>query len=114
MLPILETNYNNPPFDTSNPAWAGQLCRNMTAISKENAASANPIQEWTPVLSPGDELSGDVGVSGWAHITTKLRSEEHTSELQSHSDLVCRLLLEKKKKTKYIHKETQTSTQHAN
>src|SRR5438034_5381601 len=26
----------------------------------------------------------------------KLRSEEHTSELQSHSDLVCRLLLEKK------------------
>src|SRR5947207_3961747 len=29
-----------------------------------------------------------------------LRSEEHTSELQSHSDLVCRLLLEKKKKTK--------------
>src|SRR5438034_6395818 len=30
------------------------------------------------------------------------RSEEHTSELQSHSDLVCRLLLEKKKKNKKI------------
>src|SRR5260370_5862164 len=29
---------------------------------------------------------------------TKLRSEEHTSELQSHLNLVCRLLLEKKKK----------------
>src|SRR5438034_2775572 len=28
------------------------------------------------------------------------RSEEHTSELQSHSDLVCRLLLEKKKTKK--------------
>src|SRR5260221_7159140 len=28
----------------------------------------------------------------------EVRSEEHTSELQSHSDLVCRLLLEKKKK----------------
>src|SRR5260221_1970604 len=27
-----------------------------------------------------------------------VRSEEHTSELQSHSDLVCRLLLEKKKR----------------
>src|SRR5260221_7520345 len=27
----------------------------------------------------------------------RVRSEEHTSELQSHSDLVCRLLLEKKK-----------------
>src|SRR5438034_2766890 len=29
---------------------------------------------------------------------SSVRSEEHTSELQSHSDLVCRLLLEKKKK----------------
>src|SRR5437588_7870833 len=29
------------------------------------------------------------------------RSEEHTSELQSHSDLVCRLLLEKKKTLPY-------------
>src|SRR5438132_9621982 len=34
--------------------------------------------------------------------TSKRRSEEHTSELQSHSDLVCRLLLEKKKKKKKI------------
>src|SRR5438034_7875814 len=31
---------------------------------------------------------------------SEVRSEEHTSELQSHSDLVCRLLLEKKKKQK--------------
>src|SRR5438034_5322955 len=46
-----------------------------------------------------------------AHILQRvLRSEEHTSELQSHSDLVCRLLLEKKnlktsriKDTAYIH-----------
>src|SRR5438034_4607890 len=30
------------------------------------------------------------------------RSEEHTSELQSHSDLVCRLLLEKKKESKSL------------
>src|SRR5690349_23687356 len=30
----------------------------------------------------------------------RLRSEEHTSELQSRRDLVCRLLLEKKKNTK--------------
>src|SRR2546427_5429757 len=31
---------------------------------------------------------------------SRKRSEEHTSELQSQSNLVCRLLLEKKKKTK--------------
>src|SRR5688572_31447625 len=33
------------------------------------------------------------------HTRASLRSEEHTSELQSQSNLVCRLLLEKKKKT---------------
>src|SRR5690242_20938607 len=42
------------------------------------------------------------------------RSEEHTSELQSHVNLVCRLLLEKKKKktkTKHIaHKKRNTPT----
>src|SRR3989440_8547459 len=32
------------------------------------------------------------------HLPVPVRSEEHTSELQSRSDLVCRLLLEKKKK----------------
>src|SRR5438034_8766207 len=31
-------------------------------------------------------------------LADEVRSEEHTSELQSHSDLVCRLLLEKKNK----------------
>src|SRR2546427_6265876 len=38
------------------------------------------------------------------HLTpeAKTRSEEHTSELQSQSNLVCRLLLEKKKKNNYI------------
>src|SRR5215211_8396348 len=42
-----------------------------------------------------------------AEIAERFRSEEHTSELQSHSDLVCRLLLEKKKKKKkyIIHKK---------
>src|SRR5438034_6740622 len=34
----------------------------------------------------------------WPSARCSSRSEEHTSELQSHSDLVCRLLLEKKKK----------------
>src|SRR5260221_7051071 len=49
---------------------------------------------------------GEIDSSGFALIPTFLgqdeseprRSEEHTSELQSHSDIVCRLLLEKKKK----------------
>src|SRR2546421_8878880 len=38
------------------------------------------------------------------------RSEEHTSELQSRSDLVCRLLLEKKKKKITKHQRQATTT----
>src|SRR5690349_22730611 len=40
------------------------------------------------------------GVKTDIPVTIKKRSEEHTSELQSRRDLVCRLLLEKKKKNK--------------
>src|SRR5690242_21613070 len=69
-----------------------------------------------------DQLGSDCGVCHWAlrvlgifrrpfavcfcsqeiklSKTNLPRSEEHTSELQSHVNLVCRLLLEKKKKTK--------------
>src|SRR5207247_10325879 len=41
------------------------------------------------------------------------RSEEHTSELQSRVDLVCRLLLEKKKKKQKMTKSHLTGTQNA-
>src|SRR5438034_2640942 len=56
------------------------------------------------MLHDGEQLS--VRVAEFLDVRNKLvgqlavaqpRSEEHTSELQSHSDLVCRLLLEKKK-----------------
>src|SRR2546427_3570341 len=42
------------------------------------------------------------------------RSEEHTSELQSQSNLVCRLLLEKKKKKKIIRTLLPKSNQNCN
>src|SRR5438067_10314789 len=41
---------------------------------------------------------------GHTHRPVGERSEEHTSELQSRFDLVCRLLLEKKKKTNRTHR----------
>src|SRR5438034_1830977 len=55
----------------------------------------------------GDQHHLDVrGLRGFTQLDRCLpaveRSEEHTSELQSHSDLVCRLLLEKKKKKKKL------------
>src|SRR5256886_10177990 len=45
------------------------------------------------VVAEGPQMSGTAGAPH-----QKKRSEEHTSELQSQSNLVCRLLLEKKKK----------------
>src|SRR5438034_7290833 len=72
-----------------------------------------PLQRY-PVTVEGDSLylGGDDSALGTgelfnglpsetidalARLARRERSEEHTSELQSHSDLVCRLLLEKKK-----------------
>src|SRR2546427_7309591 len=63
--------------------------------------------EWWITVFPGAAL-----------VTLVLRSEEHTSELQSQSNLVCRLLLEKKKKLHNIlsrrhvhHSNTSTTMQ---
>src|SRR5438034_3311607 len=42
----------------------------------------------------------------------RTRSEEHTSELQSHSDLVCRLLLEKKQKPPVAPRPPKDCTDH--
>src|SRR2546422_3148571 len=55
-----------------------------------------------------DAKDGRVAVRGWTEVfeltalqlAQRVRSEEHTSELQSRLHLVCRLLLEKKKKNK--------------
>src|SRR5438874_7240579 len=67
---------------------------------------------WPRMLSgPGRRLSGrrsTLPLRGYGVLGTSLlsyhhcRSEEHTSELQSRRDLVCRLLLEKKKNKKKL------------
>src|SRR4051812_49500490 len=55
-------------------------------------------------LSALEESGSCTARSGWAPCRSRFRSEEHTSELQSHVNLVCRLLLEKKKKlTQHTH-----------
>src|SRR2546430_3950888 len=54
---------------------------------------------YTTLFRSFDDVPGHVAFVGYAHIghgVTAHRSEEHTSELQSQSNLVCRLLLEKK------------------
>src|SRR5437773_5616409 len=62
----------------------------------------------TAKLDLAPQAPGLAAVSlGLSRIFPDDRSEEHTSELQSHHDLVCRLLLEKKKK-KYSNPSTCT------
>src|SRR2546430_13317532 len=52
-----------------------------------------------PLVQVHERLLGHVGNLAGDLLPPALRSEEHTSELQSQSNLVCRLLLEKKKTT---------------
>src|SRR3712207_7537553 len=59
----------------------------------EHAVRARPDHRPLPGRGPG----GDVRALQ-VHLRVRPRSEEHTSELQSRQYLVCRLLLEKKKK----------------
>src|SRR2546427_8249673 len=54
--------------------------------------------------SPGGDTPNFARNAASTTTRSALRSEEHTSELQSQSNLVCRLLLEKKKKHKKKHK----------
>src|SRR2546427_4865983 len=62
-------------------------CRLLVAVTKYSVTSVRPSARLSPgSVPPIDPPRGSAD-----------RSEEHTSELQSQSNLVCRLLLEKKK-----------------
>src|SRR3712207_8240144 len=67
------------------PAGTGVLLKLVAAPLLTHDLTQVP--QVHPMVAPGDVLVADRG----------LRSEEHTSELQSRQYLVCRLLLEKKK-----------------
>src|SRR2546422_6182678 len=70
---------------------------------------------WLDRAPPG-AVASFAGV-GNPHLRSRLqageRSEEHTSELQSRLHLVCRLLLEKKKKTKACTRDESATTPRA-
>src|SRR5690349_22809318 len=79
-----------------------------TRRSSDLAARSRPLSlspqhdvDWAELLPPGP-VHAQRGA--WPRHRTRFdRSEEHTSELQSRRDLVCRLLLEKKKTIKLSH-----------
>src|SRR5206468_12684901 len=82
-----------PPSSTLFPYTT--LFRSRSGIGSHPGAGAEQMTgpRFGPCLAERGHV-GDAGRRG------KRRSEEHTSELQSRSELVCRLLLEKKKKSK--------------
>src|SRR5882762_2578307 len=73
----------------------GPVASETIPVARPESMSARIINGPPPV-TPGPALPSET-------MTEPCRSEEHTSELQSHLNLVCRLLLEKKKKTKVYH-----------
>src|SRR6266571_6611884 len=82
------------PTATKIPTRAA-ACANCDPFKKSFPASSSPISSVIHASSAPSER-----VAPMPHMTWAMRSEEHTSELQSHVNLVCRLLLEKKKKKK--------------
>src|SRR5437588_9466691 len=62
-----------------------------TTLFRSDSSSATSLMIWAFTNTCN-------AVTGQYRRSVHSRSEEHTSELQSHSDLVCRLLLEKKNK----------------
>src|SRR5256885_7030758 len=66
-----------------------------TTLFRSSASSFTKRRAWSP---PSSRSASPRRSSGCADLE---RSEEHTSELQSPCNLVCRLLLEKKKKMKH-------------
>src|SRR5438132_6503028 len=66
------------------------------AVTMSVSVRSDSMLQVTPRVAAS--RSRDARSGPFPMMRTGRRSEEHTSELQSHSDLVCRLLLEKKKK----------------
>src|SRR5882762_1240090 len=78
-------------------------CRNATSSSRNimNSVSATDPPTTMPRMNGGAVPNTKIKPSSTRMTKCPaVRSEEHTSELQSHLNLVCRLLLEKKKKKK--------------
>src|SRR5690606_41950943 len=81
------------PICCASPsATASSSPRAATRRRRSSSTSATPT-------SAGSTASSTVGRSRCSATSARWRSEEHTSELQSRENLVCRLLLEKKKIT---------------
>src|ERR1035438_4502864 len=70
-------------------------------ISGPDSLIINQEAEYNVTITGGPLAAAGVDIASSKGTLTAIRSEEHTSELQSLRHLVCRLLLEKKKTTRH-------------
>src|SRR5438874_415567 len=75
-----------------------RLFTSAAGVSWATGSGSQPCAHLFPGLLVERQTGTAVAAEGADHRGPQSRSEEHTSELQSRRDLVCRLLLEKKKK----------------
>ena len=76
------------------------LAKKLNVDHRVRFLGSVPYKEIHTIVAAGDVFVRASRSEGFGNsFIEAMRSEEHTSELQSHHDLVCRLLLEKKKKT---------------
>src|SRR3712207_7845121 len=97
-----------PPRSTLFPYTT--LFRSVLTLDRELGAARSLESELDLVAEQHPECHGRIPVRCHAPLPSRLRSEEHTSELQSRQYLVCRLLLEKKKNTHSTYVYVQAST----
>src|SRR5699024_12864235 len=83
------------PYTTLFRSSAGDSHAASTATKPDSVHHQSPIPQPKQTIPSGRHCGASLK-SSWIHWSS--RSEEHTSELQSRFDLVCRLLLEKKNK----------------
>src|SRR2546427_1541820 len=89
-----------PPRSTLFPYTT--LFRSGSGIHRPHWRSQRGRESAAGLSRGGEACGGRIRRHGMGFLDGgRTRSEEHTSELQSQSNLVCRLLLEKKKKIKY-------------
>src|SRR5690242_21171103 len=86
------------PYTTLFRSMMKTLIRSAVSLSLVAALGAGCGDDGENCAVPADSavVGSDGSGSGSAATFKQVRSEEHTSELQSHVNLVCRLLLEKK------------------
>src|SRR2546427_1759554 len=97
------------PYDASSSFLKGTAAAPPLIRQALHSPAGNPWTEMGVDLGADGALgdAGDVPLG-----TSAARSEEHTSELQSQSNLVCRLLLEKKKQQEIPHRDSSPSHTH--